>query len=152
MKIQAKNKNIKSMKLSVPVDGLIEIDANGIVEVSEECGRMLIEGTNDWEKFGEGKDTKNGKKGSEKAPASGKKEEGEGEGNEGCKGEGGEGQLSDKEAIEALQQLSLADCIETAKAAGYPEKEWEKLSKNEKSAEKLMRTYLVKKYKDSMKK
>ena len=143
MKIQAKNKNIKSMKLSVPVDGLIEIDANGIVEVSEECGRMLIEGTNDWEKFGEGKDTKNGKKGSEKAPASGKKEEGEGEGDE--------GQLSDKEAIEALQQLSLADCIETAMAAGYPEKEWEKLSKNEKSAEKLMRTYLVKKYKDSMK-
>lgn len=143
MKIQAKNKNIKSMKLSVPVDGLIEIDANGIVEVSEECGRMLIEGTNDWEKFGEGKDTKNGKKGSEKAPASGKKEEGEGEGDE--------GQLSDKEAIEALQQLSLADCIETAKAAGYPEKEWEKLSKNEKSAEKLMRTYLVKKYKDSIK-
>lgn len=143
MKIQAKNKNIKSMKLSVPVDGLIEIDANGIVEVSEECGRMLIEGTNDWEKFGEGKDTKDGKKGSEKAPASGKKEEG--------KGEGDEGQLSDKEAIEALQQLSLADCIETAKAAGYPEKEWEKLSKNEKSAEKLMRTYLVKKYKDSIK-
>lgn len=143
MKIQAKNKNIKSMKLSVPVDGLIEIDANGIVEVSEECGRMLIEGTNDWEKFGEGKDTKNGKKGSEKAPASGKKEEDEGEGDE--------GQLSDKEAIEALQQLSLADCIETAKAAGYPEKEWEKLSKNEKSAEKLMRTYLVKKYKDSIK-
>ena len=143
MKIQAKNKNIKSMKLSVPVDGLIEIDANGIVEVSEECGRMLIEGTNDWEKFGEGKDTKNGKKGSEKAPASGKKEE--------CKEEGDEGQLSDKEAIEALQQLSLADCIETAKAAGYPEKEWEKLSKNEKSAEKLMRTYLVKKYKDSIK-
>lgn len=131
------------MKLSVPVDGLIEIDANGIVEVSEECGRMLIEGTNDWEKFGEGKDTKDGKKGSEKAPASGKKEEG--------KGEGDEGQLSDKEAIEALQQLSLADCIETAKAAGYPEKEWEKLSKNEKSAEKLMRTYLVKKYKDSIK-
>ena len=143
MKIQAKNKNIKSMKLSVPVDGMIEIDANGIVEVSEECGRMLIEGTNDWEKFGEGKDTKNGKKGSEKAPASGKKEEDEGEGDE--------GQLSDKEAIEALQQLSLADCIETAKAAGYPEKEWEKLSKNEKSAEKLMRTYLVKKYKDSIK-
>lgn len=143
MKIQAKNKNIKSMKLSVPVDGLIEIDANGIVEVSEECGRMLIEGTNDWENFGEGKDTKNGKKGSEKAPASGKKEEDEGEGDE--------GQLSDKEAIEALQQLSLADCIETAKAAGYPEKEWEKLSKNEKSAEKLMRTYLVKKYKDSIK-
>ena len=151
MKIQAKNKNIKSMKLSVPVDGLIEIDANGIVEVSEECGRMLIEGTNDWEKFGEGKDTKNGKKGSEKAPASGKKEEGEEEGDEGGKGEGDEGQLSDKEAIEALQQLSLADCIETAKAAGYPEKEWEKLSKNEKSAEKLMRTYLVKKYKDSIK-
>lgn len=151
MKIQAKNKNIKSMKLSVPVDGMIEIDANGIVEVSEECGRMLIEGTNDWEKFGEGKDTKNGEKGSEKAPASVKKEE-EGEGDGSGKGEDSEGQLSDQDAIEALQQLSLADCIETAKAAGYPEKEWDKLSKNEKSAEKLMRTYLVKKYKGSMKK
>ena len=44
MKIKAKNSDIKSMKLSVPLDGIIEIDANGVAEVSTKCGKMLIEG------------------------------------------------------------------------------------------------------------
>lgn len=140
MKIIAKNKNIKSMKLNVPVDGCIDIDENGIAEVSQSCGMMLINGTLDWKEFSEGKDTEE----SEKEP-----EQGENDGNQ----ESGEdsNDVSNEEVIEGLKKLSLDECIATAKEAGYPEKEWEKLSKNEKAAEKLMRQYLVKKFKESVK-
>jgi len=49
MKIKAKNPNIASMKLIVPIDGLITIDANGEVEVSTQCALCLVKNTNDWE-------------------------------------------------------------------------------------------------------
>lgn len=134
------------MKLSVPVDGLIEINEKGIAEVSEKCGKMLIEGTNDWKEFKAGKGT-------------GKVEE-DGEQNaEGVddtedvdEAEDAKKPVTDKEIIAGLSKLPLEACIETAKEAGYPEAEWGKLIKNEKAAEKLMQKYLVRKYKDSIKK
>lgn len=49
MKIKAKNSKVFGIKLNIPVDGLIEIDANGVVEVSEKAANMLVNGTNDWE-------------------------------------------------------------------------------------------------------
>lgn len=49
MKIKAKNSKVFGIKLNVPVDGLIEIDANGVAEVSEKAAKMLVNGTNDWE-------------------------------------------------------------------------------------------------------
>ena len=49
MKIKAKNSKVFGIKLNVPVDGLIEIDANGIAEVSGKAAKMLVNGTNDWE-------------------------------------------------------------------------------------------------------
>lgn len=135
MKIKAKNNNIKAMKLYVPVDGLIEINADGIANVSERCGIMLITGTNDWEEFKEDKNPAEDKKPAEKA----KKNDSESE------------KPTDEEIISGLKKLSLEECIDTAKAAGYAEKEWEKFAKNEKAAEKLMRQYLVKKYKEGIK-
>ena len=51
MKIKAKNSKVFGIKLNVPVDGLIEIDANGVAEVSEKAAQMLVNGTNDWEYF-----------------------------------------------------------------------------------------------------
>ena len=51
MKIKAKNSRVFGIKLNVPVDGLIEIDANGVAEVSEKAAKMLVNGTNDWEYF-----------------------------------------------------------------------------------------------------
>ena len=60
--------------------------------------------------------------------------------------------VADKEIIAGLNKLPLEACIETAKEAGYPESEWGKLIKNEKAAEKLMQKYLVRKYKESVKK
>ena len=137
MKIQAKNQDIKSMKLSVPVDGLIEIDENGIAEVSEKCGTMLILGTSDWKEFKAGKGTgdteKDGEQDAEDVDEAKKPS-------------------TDKEIIEGLNKMPLEACIATAKEAGYPETEWGKLIKNEKAAEKLMQKYLVRKYKDSVKK
>ena len=49
MKIKAKNPNIASMKLIVPIDGLITIDAKGETEVSTQCALCLVKNTNDWE-------------------------------------------------------------------------------------------------------
>ena len=49
MKIKAKNSKVFGIKLNVPVDGLIEIDANGVAEVSGKAAKMLVNGTNDWE-------------------------------------------------------------------------------------------------------
>ena len=41
MKIKAKNQNVASMELIVPVDGRISIDANGVAEVSAKCAAAL---------------------------------------------------------------------------------------------------------------
>lgn len=49
MRIKAKNSKVFGIKLNVPVDGLIEIDANGVAEVSVKAANMLVNGTNDWE-------------------------------------------------------------------------------------------------------
>lgn len=142
MKIKAKNNNVKAMKLYVPVDGLIEINADGIANVSERCGIMLITGTNDWEEFKEDKNPAEDKKPAEKA----EKNDSESE-----KNDSESEKPTDEEIISGLKKLSLEECIDTAKAAGYAEKEWEKFAKNEKAAEKLMRQYLVKKYKEGIK-
>ena len=142
MKIKAINKDVKSMKLIVPIDGLIDIDANGVAEVSPNCGKMLIEGTNDWKEYSEGKDTEEDEKEAEQAA----------ETTENGDEDVTDKQPTDEEVVEGLEKLSLEECINMAKEAGYPQKEWEKLSKNEKAAENLMRKYLIKKYKDASKK
>lgn len=153
------------MKLNVPVDGLIDIDENGVAEVSSRCGKMLIEGTADWQEYKAGKTAKKSEDDGEQAGNAhvdggdaGEPENDNTDGNEGeteTDGEDAEGgedkaQISDDKIIEGLKQLSLEDCIKTAQEAGYPKKEWEKLSKNEKAAERLMRNYLVKKFKDTI--
>jgi len=143
MKIKAKNENIRSIQLQVPCDGLIEIDKDGCAEVSDRCGQMLIEGTNDWCEFEPSKNSNKKGKAAEQAKIDDEKADNEPE----DETEGDE--KSDDEVINGLNSLSLEDCIQTAKEANYPKKEWEKFSKNEKAAEKLMRAYLIKKYKAS---
>ena len=50
MKIKAKNpKAVAGIHLIVPVDGLIAIDSEGAVEVSEACAEALVNGTSDWD-------------------------------------------------------------------------------------------------------
>lgn len=48
MKIKANSDLIKNIKLSVPYDGTIEVDENGVVEVSQSCAEILVNGTHDW--------------------------------------------------------------------------------------------------------
>lgn len=145
MKIQAKNKDVKSMKLNVPIDGLVDIDENGVIEVSKRCGEMLLNGTNDWKKYSDDTEDADDEKVDEQCSKDGEQTD-----TETSEGEG-EKQPTDEDVIEGLKKLSLEECVETAKAAEYPEKEWEKFAKNEKAPEKLMRQYLVKKYKESIK-
>lgn len=58
MKIKAKNPSVKGMKLIVPIDGTIDIDANGIAEVSENAADLLVNKTNDWSYLSEEPETK----------------------------------------------------------------------------------------------
>lgn len=48
VKIKAKNNLIKSIKLSVPYDGTVEINELGEVDVSQSCAEALVNGTHDW--------------------------------------------------------------------------------------------------------
>lgn len=121
MKIVSINHSVKSMKLTVPFDGNIDIDANGIAEVSDKCAEALVKGTKDWKYLDEDKNViEDGK---------------------------GEGDVSDKEIKKGINKMSLEEMIELAKESNYPESEWDKFAKNEKNATKLMSAYLFKMYK-----
>ena len=59
VKIKAKKDSVKNSKLIVPFDGLITIDGNGTVEVSEKCAEQLLTIEDDWEKVCETADEQN---------------------------------------------------------------------------------------------
>lgn len=123
MKIKARNSNVASMKLCVPVDGVIDIDANGVAEVSPKCAAMLVKGTNDWDYV-------------KKAAAEKEVEEEEDDTED--VGE----DLSDRERFSNwLDSLSVSQMKDYAKEGNLPEDEYEKLS-----SKKLMKAYLLKKY------
>lgn len=128
MKIKSKNSSVKSMQLHIPYDGLVEIDANGEVEVSDKAGKLLVEGTNDWNYIGEGENTESVENAEEEAENDVK------------------GEDTDDEVIEGIKKMSLEDMITMATEAGYPEKDWKKFAKKD----KLMAAYLIKQYKASV--
>lgn len=119
MKIKSKNPKIVSMKLCVPFDGIVQIDENGIVDVSPKCAVQLVTGTNDWEYL---------KKEENKAIDTNVEEE--------------EEELTERELLQrALGKMSLVEMKNMAKEAGYNEKEWGKIA-----TKKLMSAYLLKKF------
>lgn len=121
MKIKSKNPNVVSMALIVPVDGRINVDSNGIADVSPKCAVLLVKGTNDWEYA---------KKNVEE------KEEVEEIENE------TDSEVSDCDKFAShLDTLTLNQMKELAKEGEMPEEEYEKLS-----SKKLMKAYLLKKY------
>ena len=118
MKIKSKNPKLASMKLNVPVDGQISIDANGIADVSAKCAVILVKGTNDWEYL------------SKKAEVAETEEEEE------------EGEVTDRDKFEThLKTLKLEELKSLAEEGDMPREEWEKLG-----SKKLMMAYLLKKY------
>lgn len=133
MKIKAKNSKIASMKLCVPVDGVISIDHNGVAEVSPKCAALLVKGTNDWEYL---------KKSAAKTEEEEKTSTDEVEKPEAEEEETEEDGKSDRERFEAyLDGLTVAQMKDYAKEGNLPTEEYDKLS-----SKKLMKAYLLKKY------
>ena len=133
MKIKAKNSKIASMKLCVPVDGVISIDHSGVAEVSPKCAALLVKGTNDWEYL---------KKSAAKTEEEEKTSTDEVEEPEAEEEETEEAGKSDRERFESyLDGLTVAQMKDYAKEGNLPAEEYDKLS-----SKKLMKAYLLKKY------
>ena len=133
MKIKAKNSKIASMKLCVPVDGVISIDHSGVAEVSPKCAALLVKGTNDWEYL---------KKYAAKTEEEEKTSTDEVEEPESEEEETEEDGKPDRERFETyLDGLTVAQMKDYAKEGNLPAEEYDKLS-----SKKLMKAYLLKKY------
>lgn len=115
MKIKAKNPKIASMRLCVPVDGVIEINAEGIVEVSSKCAEALVKGTNDWDYLSD-----------ETAEET---EETEEENSE------------RSQFIDQLSEMSLADMKAMATEGEFPEEEWKKITSKKLMSAYLLKKY-----------
>lgn len=122
LEIKALNPQVKGMKLIVPFDGMIEIDANGIAHVSERAAEALVRGTNDWKYVTE--ENSNTKSNDDVSNAD---------------------KSEDEQVFAGIKKMKLEDMISMAQEAGYPEKEWERFSKKE----KMMAAYLIKKYNEA---
>ena len=128
MKIKAKNQNIASMKLIVPIDGLITIDANGEAEVSPKCAVLLVNNTNDWQYVGK----------AAKEVTEGHDEEDDAEGTENV-------EKSERELLEEkVKTAKIAELKEMCVEAEFPEDEWKSLSKA------LLSAYILKKYDEAI--
>ncbi len=117
MKLKTSNASLYGSRLTVPVDGTIQIDRNGEINVSEACARHLLT-LPEWAVVGKAAKE-------EEAPAAETAED------------------QDKAIIDQIRAMSLEEMLETAAEAEYPEDEYKKFKKNA----KLMAAYLVKKYK-----
>lgn len=117
MKLKTSNASLYGSRLTVPVDGTIQIDRNGEINVSEVCARHLLT-LPEWLAVGEAVKE-------DAAPVAETAED------------------QDKAIIDQIRAMSLEEMLETAAEAEYPEDEYKKFKKNS----KLMAAYLVKKYK-----
>ena len=117
MKLKTSNASLYGSRLTVPVDGTIQIYRNGEINVSEACAHRLLT-LPEWAVVGTA--TKE-----DEVPAAEPAED------------------QDKTIIDQIRAMSLEEMLETAAEAEYPEDEYKKFKKNA----KLMAAYLVKKYK-----
>lgn len=104
MKIKAKNPSVKSMKLIVPIDGMIDIDANGVAEVTEKAAELLVNKTNDWSYI-----DSDVKKQVEKEIVD-----------------------EDAQVVAGIKKMKIEEMIAMAKEAEYPDAEWSKFSQKPK--------------------
>lgn len=121
MKLKTNNTALHGSRLTVPVDGTIQIDRNGEINVSEACAAQLLT-LPDWIAVSKEAPKKEAPK--KEAPAL-------------------EAADSDAEVIAAIRSMSMEEMLGAAAEAGYPAEEYSKYKKNS----KLMAAYLVKKYK-----
>lgn len=132
MKIQATKSSIKSMRLCVPFDGIIEIDEKGIADVSAKCAVELVKNTSDWKYVGKSEDA-------EKTPKDDAKEVKEPETDKPVEEPEKDAEAEENDGEEDAEELT-ADKLKTLKAtelramceeAGYPEDEYKDLKKSE---------------------
>jgi hypothetical protein len=102
MKLKTNNTALHGSRLTVPVDGTIQIDRNGEINVSEACAAQLLT-LPDWIAVSEG------------APAATP-----------------EAANSDAEVIAAIRSMSMEEMLAAAAEAGYPAEEYSKYKKNSK--------------------
>lgn len=126
MKIKAKNpKAVAGVRLIVPVDGLIAIDSEGAVEVSDACAEILVNQTSDWE-YAEPKKESEVK---DEEPAEEEQEEVEQE------------EPTEREKFEEeLKSMTVAQMKKLCADGGLPEGEWKNLNKS------LLAKYILSKY------
>lgn len=104
MKLKTTNASLYGSRLAVPVDGTIQIDRNGEINVSEACAKHLLT-LPEWQAVA-------GKKAEKAAEATAEDQ--------------------DKVVIDQIRAMSLDEMLETAAEAGYPEDEFKKFKKNPK--------------------
>lgn len=102
MKLKTNNTALHGSRLTVPVDGTIQIDRNGEINVSEACAAQLLT-LPDWIVVSE-------EAPKEEAPAAD----------------------PDAEVIAAIRSMSMEEMLAAAAEAGYPAEEYSKYKKNSK--------------------
>lgn len=105
MKLKTNNTALHGSRLTVPVDGTIQIDRNGEINVSEACAAQLLT-LPDWIAVSEEAPKK-------EAPAP-------------------EAADPDTEVIAAIRSMSMEEMLGAAAEAGYPAEEYSKYKKNSK--------------------
>lgn len=105
MKLKTNNTALHGSRLTVPVDGTIQIDLNGEINVSEACAAQLLT-LPDWIAVSKGASKK-------EAPAL-------------------EAADPDAEVIAAIRSMSMEEMLAAAAEAGYPAEEYSKYKKNSK--------------------
>lgn len=105
MKLKTNNTALHGSRLTVPVDGTIQIDRNGEINVSEACAAQLLT-LPDWIAVSEEAPKK-------EAPAL-------------------EAADPDTEVIAAIRSMSMEEMLGAAAEAGYPAEEYSKYKKNSK--------------------
>lgn len=137
MKIVSKGKKVTSTKLIVPIDGMIEIDNEGIADVSAKCAAILVNNTNDWDFLRKQKETEVVEETEETTEEETEQEETTEEETEETE------EQSEEKMLEELNNSSLEQLRSMCAEAGFPEKEWKNLSK------KLLVKYMLKKYQEA---
>lgn len=102
MKLKTNNTALHGSRLTVPVDGTIQIDLNGEINVSEACAAQLLT-LPDWIVVSKEAPKK-------EAPAAD----------------------PDAEMIAAIRSMSMEEMLAAAAEAGYPAEEYSKYKKNSK--------------------
>lgn len=144
MKLKATKPNLKSMKLTVPHDGTVNVDAEGCIDVSAKCAKQLVELTPDWRYVDQPSksDEPKGEEG-KGAPApdpglKGQEVGKEGEGDEGNEGDEDETLTAEEYAAE-LNKSTVKELQAMAAEAEFPEEEVKAASKTK----ALLVAYLV---------